>query len=158
MADLLEEDKNLFEMNPAQEQTIRDIAETETYASVMAQSILMTVFNEEFDHPIMRKQIGGTKNMQVNNNKGKTHAMNNVYAIIYPNPNSGSMNLEYQFEKDATGEFLIYNVTGKQILRYNLKEDSGIIDIKNNKLQPGIYFYKVISNNITIVSNKLIIL
>ena len=32
---------------------------------------------------------------------------------LYPNPNDGYMQLEYQLEQDEQGEFLIYDVMGR---------------------------------------------
>ncbi|MFH2142668.1 MAG: T9SS type A sorting domain-containing protein [Bacteroidota bacterium] len=81
-----------------------------------------------------------------------------IYARIYPNPNSGSMSLEYKFKKESTGKLYIYDVTGEEILRYNLENDKGIINIKDKNINPGVYLFKVISNDKIIKTDKLIIL
>ena len=68
------------------------------------------------------------------------------------------MYLEYKFEKEAKGKLIIYDVTGTELLRKTLKSDNGKIEIIGKDFKPGIYFYKVISNNKTIKKDKIIIL
>jgi len=161
IADLIEQDKSIFEMNESQEQLIRDIAINETFAGLMSQSILMTVFGEEFERPISKIPLGGTKNMIVENESNfeidKISIEDLVYGNIYPNPNNGLMYLEYQLYKESKGEILIFNVTGEEILRLNLEDDRGVIQINDVNFEPGVYLYKVISNGTVINTDKLII-
>jgi hypothetical protein len=74
---------------------------------------------------------------------------------IYPNPFSTSINITIN---DASQfnyrEFKLYNVLGKEVMNSTITEQ--VTTLEMNNLPSGVYFYKVIGNNKTIQSGKLI--
>lgn len=79
----------------------------------------------------------------------------NDVLTIYPNPFSTSTTLRLS---DASlinnSELIIYNVMGKEIMKVSIKKELTILE--TNNLHSGIYLYKIVSNNKTIQSGKLI--
>jgi hypothetical protein len=80
----------------------------------------------------------------------------NIEINIYPNPNNGSMTLEYSINNDARLE--IMDITSTLVGTYNLPVTSNTIQIKNDNLQNGIYLYRVISNNAVIKQGKIVVM
>ena len=76
----------------------------------------------------------------------------------YPNPFQGKSVIEYSlpdFEKDAS--ILVFNMTGKLLKEFKLREKSGQIEINSKDFEPGIYLYSLVSNNNEIITKKMIV-
>jgi len=78
--------------------------------------------------------------------------------FVYPNPNNGNMELEYSFSSSEQATFILYDITGREIVRYPLNANANHLTISETTLRNGIYFYKVISENELIGSDKIIII
>ncbi|MCW3101835.1 MAG: type sorting protein [Bacteroidetes bacterium] len=77
---------------------------------------------------------------------------------IYPNPNDGTMNLIYSLDGASKGEIVLYDLTGKLIVKYNLQAGkNNQLLIQDKQLNNGVYFYKVIVDNEVKASDKIII-
>jgi hypothetical protein len=73
---------------------------------------------------------------------------------VYPNPFENSLTI--QMNNDVVVEnsaFVLYTVLGQEIMRTDLVVSSTTID--SATIPSGVYFYKVIANNQTIQSGKL---
>ena len=81
---------------------------------------------------------------------------NRVELKIYPNPNNGSMMLDYNLKNDAHLE--ITDITGNLLRTYILPATETTTQIQNNNLQSGMYLYRVISNNAVIKQGKIVIM
>jgi hypothetical protein len=81
---------------------------------------------------------------------------NNGQVIVYPNPNNGSMMLDYTIKDDARLEMT--DITGNLVGIYNLPATGTNLQIQNNNLQSGMYLYRVISNNIIIKQGKIVVM
>ncbi len=77
---------------------------------------------------------------------------------IYPNPNNGTIQLDYFIAEEEQGEFSIYDINGRKVLKNMLKGGYNQITISSDNLDNGIYFYQIIANNKAIARNKLIII
>lgn len=73
-------------------------------------------------------------------------------ATVYPNPVVGVSNLEIFDKLDNTSELLIFNSLGVQLLRTQIYTNKTLI--KNADYLPGVYFYQVRKNNLTISTGK----
>jgi len=76
----------------------------------------------------------------------------------YPNPFQGKSVIEYSlpdFEKDAS--ILVFDMTGKLLKEFKLREKSGQIEINSKDFEPGIYLYSLVSNNNEIITKKMIV-
>ena len=78
-----------------------------------------------------------------------------VEITIAPNPFGSYTNIILKNDsKLNTCDLRIYNILGKEVMNTIVTKQETTIDM--NKLQSGIYFYKVMDNNKTIQSGKLI--
>lgn len=66
--------------------------------------------------------------------------------VIYPNPASKSLTIEFEHALEHTGTFILYDITGRKIKEYKLSVglDTFVFDIST--LQNGVYFYSLSSD------------
>jgi hypothetical protein len=76
---------------------------------------------------------------------------------IAPNPNNGSMTLQYSIKQSDQASMKIYDVTGKLVDEMPLSADTEQIQINSN-LNRGIYFYQVIVNDVVVKSDKIVVI
>lgn len=78
---------------------------------------------------------------------------------LFPNPNNGSMTMIYDLGKDTNASMNLYDVTGKLINTYDLQNTNGAIEINEDQLHNGVYFYRILVNGTTTVNtNKIVII
>lgn len=77
---------------------------------------------------------------------------------LYPNPNDGSMLLDYSLNIDETGEIKIMDITGKLVGSYRMDNAKQQLMIDNRVLVNGIYIYHIVVNDKVVKSDKLIII
>jgi hypothetical protein len=77
---------------------------------------------------------------------------------LFPNPNNGSMQLNYKIKPDSKGSLVIYDITGKLIVKYALESASNQLQINSGQLNNGIYLYHILVNDHAIKSDKLVII
>ncbi len=78
---------------------------------------------------------------------------------IFPNPSNGTeVNIVYSGTESLENVAIeIYNLSGILVANYQLKGESNIVSIPANKLNTGVYFIKVVSDNDLLETKKLII-
>ena len=77
---------------------------------------------------------------------------------LYPNPNNGTMLLDYNLNPTDKAEFKIYDVTGKLVSNYILNSSFTQIQINNDLFSNGIYFYQIMVNDQVVQADKLVII
>ena len=77
---------------------------------------------------------------------------------LFPNPNNGSMTMVYDLGEESNGNMNLYDVTGKLINSYDLQTKNGVLEINEDQLHNGIYFYRILVNGIIVNSNKIVII
>ena len=73
---------------------------------------------------------------------------------LYPNPNNGTIQLDYELTSCENCQLVIYDVLGKVINTYKLTETIGTLQINETQLGQGVYFYSINQNDISIYKNK----
>ena len=77
---------------------------------------------------------------------------------IYPNPARDWITVEYSIiEKSENTWFILRNMLGGTALKMKLYGTSGKIKIPAGDLNPGVYFYSLMVDDIATSTNKLII-
>ncbi len=90
---------------------------------------------------------------------GKISNEKEKYKIkLYPNPNDGGMQLDYNLSEGQTGELIIYNMMGEKINTYHLLSSKNNIKISEAALKNGVYFYELKINNASILIDKIVII
>jgi len=76
---------------------------------------------------------------------------------LYPNPNNGSMTLEYSIGNSDVGVFSIYDISGRLVkqVTLNYSENKTVIDA--TELNAGAYYYTIKVNDGKVKAGKLII-
>lgn len=77
---------------------------------------------------------------------------------LFPNPSNGTVSLQYVLNANDKAEMKIYDVTGKLINSNKLNSIGTQMDVQNNLLKNGVYFYQISVNNKVVQSDKLIII
>lgn len=85
-----------------------------------------------------------------------TNTVNNTRINLYPNPNNGSMQVDYLIKDDAHMEMM--DITGNIVGTYNLPANGTTIQLQNDNLQSGVYLYRIISNNTVIKQGKIVVM
>lgn len=82
--------------------------------------------------------------------------MQNTYKL-YPNPNTGSMMLEYNIVTKDPAVFEIYDVSGRLVKQQNLNLQNTYTIIDANELNNGLYYYIIKSGDKKEKAEKLVI-
>ncbi|MGQ0828227.1 MAG: T9SS type A sorting domain-containing protein [Bacteroidota bacterium] len=77
---------------------------------------------------------------------------------LYPNPSNGNMQFEYSLKRNEEGVLMIYDVAGKLMSRYMLKDTDNYLNISPGQLTNGIYLYHVVINGKTVKTDKLVVI
>ncbi|MGQ0829105.1 MAG: T9SS type A sorting domain-containing protein [Bacteroidota bacterium] len=140
----------------------------EYIASGGEQYITIGIFND--DATMNKIPAGGTKyddayyyiddvTVIACNGLGVGELMNDIFKIkLYPNPNDGNIFLEYELKNNKKGNFIIYDVTGRKVSNYILQEGKNTMQVNEEILQNGIYYYSVTVESDIVKSDKLIII
>ncbi len=76
----------------------------------------------------------------------------------YPNPFQGRTTIEYSIPDDEkNASIMVFNMTGKLLKEFNLREKVGKIEITSDEFQAGIYLYSLVSDNNEIITKKMIV-
>lgn len=77
---------------------------------------------------------------------------------LFPNPNNGTMQLEYDLAGANNAVMNIFDVTGKLIKSYKLENTKGTLQMNEHALHNGIYFYHILVGEKIIKNDKIIII
>jgi len=81
-----------------------------------------------------------------------------IVPSIFPNPNNGTMQLNYELWEEEAGVLAIFDVTGKLVFSYLLDNSKTNFTINESELNNGVYLYQIKVNNQIVNSDKLIII
>ncbi len=75
-----------------------------------------------------------------------------------PNPNNGTMILDYDLGNYSNAKVNLFDITGKIINSYKLSDTKGILQMNEQDLNNGIYFYSILVGDKTIKTDKIVII
>ena len=90
-------------------------------------------------------------------NKENT-AINLPFGKLFPNPNNGEMQYDYTLLEGSSGEFIIFDISGRKLATYKLSKGYNSLIIDQGNLSNGLYIYKTLVNRQFVDQNKLIII
>jgi N-acetylneuraminic acid mutarotase len=93
---------------------------------------------------------------------GETEGINtikndNINVNVYPNPTNGVVNITYANLSAENAQLVITDVLGRTLSQYNIIGKQGKLSIDESLLNSGVYFYRVNSNGVSLISGKLLI-
>ncbi len=154
-------DRMPTDMTAFEKTTVEQVALSETEVSYNAKAMLHFWFNEKYDADLAvlgsTSKMAGTGNEEEHGKIIPSVIFNNENRIshIYPNPNDGNMQMDYFISSAAI--LTIYDITGRMVDTYKIN-GNGSLQISNNNLNEGIYFYEVISDGALLLKEKLVII
>lgn len=83
--------------------------------------------------------------------------LSNVQLSVYPNPNNGVFNVEYELPENASGLIIVHNMEGKEVLRINCSEGKHIEQIDISNVQRGTYIYNYYINEIITKTGNIVV-
>ena len=92
---------------------------------------------------------GFTSPNNSNNFASRTSTFNNVELSIYPNPASDFIDINMNLEQESAVEVAVFNSLGQQVLANDfgqMEVGQNNFDLNVNKLQNGIYFLRIRTN------------
>jgi hypothetical protein len=155
------EGRSVFEMTPAEEQLVRNIANSSVscLARSNARAILLIVFNEDFGLDLSTPS--SSRVMDSNTPEQSTGANYNFLGASYPNPAANAVYIPYDLPEESGGVMMIYDETGKTVGRFILVQGKNILEINTTGLSSGVYAYginidgtQVETRNMVIINNK----
>jgi hypothetical protein len=79
------------------------------------------------------------------------------FVIVYPNPSSGIVYIEYNIASEESGVFELFTNTGVSVLKLELPTGYQTVSIDKSLLAPGMYHYTAQSDGVDIGNGKLLI-
>jgi hypothetical protein len=101
---------------------------------------------------------GGASRISVFKPTEQKRSDGNFFSKIYPNPNNGSMQLDYQINDSKKTELILLDIMGNVISKYTLNQKIGTLRMSENALKNGVYFYEIKIEGEIIQSDKIIII
>jgi hypothetical protein len=80
------------------------------------------------------------------------------YLNLYPNPNNGTMEINYSIPDEESGRFEIYDLAGKVIFSSELKGGSNKQPITLTGFGSGVYYYRAYTTNRSLVKDKVVVI
>ncbi|MEP7170645.1 MAG: T9SS type A sorting domain-containing protein [Bacteroidota bacterium] len=79
-------------------------------------------------------------------------------SLPQPNPADGATTIVYHLNrKNSESKIIFYNVIGSKMQEVKLDDSKQSIQLNTSALQPGVYYYSLISGGKAISTNKLIV-
>ena len=76
---------------------------------------------------------------------------------LYPNPNSGTMTIDYTIDGGETALFSIYSMDGRLLQQQTLNAQNNTATVDATILKAGIYYYTVKEENKNAKTDKIVI-
>jgi len=80
------------------------------------------------------------------------------FTKIYPNPNSGQMQMEYQLPESSNGIVQVLDFSGRTLQELNIYEGMHTLPIDLSKYGSGVYFARIFVNNNYLYSEKVVLI
>ncbi len=153
---LLKSGKSYSDIDSMQEQSIRNIATTNTRSAIQAQNILSFVFDEYY--PEIIEEDSSAKRAVRNEYLVNDAIMDNVQLEIFPNPMADYLTISYNLPKGAfAAEIIIYDQLGRVMKNVYLSENQHEAQFDISTISNGLYILRMNINDQPITNRKIII-
>jgi hypothetical protein len=66
--------------------------------------------------------------------------------------------LAYQLETNEKGKITVCDITGRQVISYNLANDQNNLSISQAALENGVYFFSIMVDGNVVATKKVVII
>lgn len=77
---------------------------------------------------------------------------------VYPNPTTGTLTIELAPSVQTPADFMLYTVTGQVVYSKRLIDPENLLNLFEDGIKNGIYYYTISINNVNLSHNKLVII
>lgn len=158
--DLYTDGRKIWELDPTEETTVRQIANSRTPVAYDAQALLYLARGEEFavEMPTLPDFVSTNLVQQLNVvfKKENSPELNKSIGDVYPNPANDVLQLDYNLN-DTKASFQLFNMMG-QLLYSEHISGSGHLTMSTQLLTSGVYAYRVISGDKMLKQNKVVVI
>lgn len=102
--------------------------------------------------PIYKNDLASQNEM---NNSDIEQVSNSV--LVFPNPNHGTINIRYEVGSMNNLTFEIRNILGELVKSVELPESNNYYTIQDQLFKPGVYMYRLFSENSQIGMGKILV-
>jgi len=144
----------VYQTNQQQQQQLQAMASNPAHAaSVKAQSLLREVFGSALVLPVHPPQ--GTRRADFDQEDELAFGGDVELIGVYPNPVHDHLTVDYSFEQ--SGEFRLFDGTGRIIKTIQLMPGQATHSITMRELAGGIYYYQITDGSRLVKADRLVI-
>jgi hypothetical protein len=88
------------------------------------------------------------------NNKLSTEKV--YISNVYPNPADDQLNVDYNLNGNRSAAYQLLSITGSSVIAGNVTDNSGTLHLNTAQLPAGIYYFRLISNNESVVRKAIV--
>src|SRR3990172_5522327 len=119
-------------------------------------SILNVYIGLECEAVNFRQMLQQEDSIQNNNYENLKILRDNF--MLFPNPATNTITLKYNIPSETNGNFIIYDLTGKEVFQQTIIGGEQTVLISDLNLKNGVYIYKIAFNGINENNGKLVII
>jgi len=151
--------RSIYEMDSAEVQLVRNIAgsSVSSIARSNACAILFFVFNEDCGMDINAP----SQRMMESNLSNKDEMNGNPYNYLgasFPNPATNKVYIPYSLPEESGGIMNIYDVNGKTLGSFILRQGENILEINTGELPSGVYAYGITIDGVQADTKRMVII
>ena len=76
---------------------------------------------------------------------------------IYPNPNNGSMQVDYTIPETEKGQFEVVDLAGRVVMTQMVAEGTTLVQINTATLEAGMYLYRLVDGNAVVKAKQMMV-
>ncbi|QQS28473.1 MAG: T9SS type A sorting domain-containing protein [Sphingobacteriales bacterium] len=146
--DLGQSNRTYMELSSEEETLVRQIAATNTLASMDARVMLYTAFGEEIilalpQLPSIIAENIGNWNVHFKNK----NIVKDPKVIVYPNPTTDILSIQYFPEKNIDYKLQIFNSQGNLQMESSLDNKKSVFTLDIGNWSSGLYYYHIKGNS-----------
>ncbi|QQS29475.1 MAG: T9SS type A sorting domain-containing protein [Sphingobacteriales bacterium] len=151
--EMAQNNRSYTQFSPEEDALLSQIAQSQTTSAMSAKVLRYLAYGEEIlvQLPPLPDELSEGMPIQF-----KYGAANSDLISLYPNPASKHLQIQYNLPSKTEATVEIYNALGKCIYRQAVSEN-GNLHLNISNWSNGIYFYRLLQNGKTVVSNKLMV-
>ena len=77
--------------------------------------------------------------------------------VLYPNPVTDNLNIKYNLATNKNAIVQIIDILGRVVMHVDLPANANLVTVSMKGLQPGVYSYKCLNDNVMFKTGKMIL-
>lgn len=150
-----ESSRTLWEMNNAEETTIRAVAASPTRIAARAEAILDLTKGERIYHKVLVPSASAKRGAEAEESVFSDFGRASSALSVYPNPNSGRVTVQVYVDYKEPVRFRIFDLTGRTRIDVQLQSPTETLRLD---LEPGVYVYRAEADGSLIGTARMVVI